>query len=409
MALIDSNPGMPGYLAHPREYRSWSQMKTRCRNPNNPSYKSYGEKGITFCERWMWFENFFADMGERPHGTSLDRIDPYGNYEPDNCRWATQQEQLNNQRYPRERYKPRSDIGKKRAPYKSRETKSHQPSCLPREFSKNPKKQRLDRRLYKYKVVDLRTPREKSKPLRVLSLGAGVQSTALALLAQEGRLEAPDIALFADTGWEPAAVYDHLAKLERALPFPVQRVYSHAGKIQDSIAAGRFEPIPWFTADGAIGRRQCTKVYKLYPIRRRVRELLDGKTPAGGCHMLIGISTDEAHRMKPSTVDYITNTWPLIEMRWSRADCRAYLERRGWASVPRSACCGCPYLSDADWIARAHAPEWPETVRLSHALAATGQYMHRYLKPLDQIDFSTPAEKGQADLFGDDCEGLCGV
>jgi hypothetical protein len=245
--------------------------------------------------------------------------------------------------------------------------------------------------------------------LKVLSLGAGVQSTTLALLAEEGRIAAPDVALFADTGWEPAAVYAHLAALERALPFQVERVYSHAGKIQDSIATGKYEPIPWYTPEGSMGRRQCTKVYKLYPLHRRVRELLDGKTPKDGCTMQVGISTDEAHRMKESTVAYIRNVWPLIDLRMSRADCRAYLERRGWRSVPRSACCGCPYLSDADWIERAHAPEWQDTVRLSHALAETGQYMHRYLKPLDQIDFATPAEKGQMDLFGEDCEGMCGV
>jgi hypothetical protein len=247
--------------------------------------------------------------------------------------------------------------------------------------------------------------------MRVLSLGAGVQSTTLALLAQDGRIAAPDLALFADTGWEPAAVYAHLAALERVLPFPVERVYSHAGKIQDSIPGGidGFHPVPWYVSNGSIGRRECTKVWKLYPLRRRVRELLGGKTPKDGCTMLLGISTDEAHRMKPSTVAYIRNVWPLVDLRMSRADCRAYLERRGWKAVPRSACCGCPYLSDADWIDRAHAPEWAETVRLSHALAATGQFMHRALKTLDQIDFATPAEKGQGDLFGEECEGMCGI
>ena len=241
--------------------------------------------------------------------------------------------------------------------------------------------------------------------LTVLSLGAGVQSTTLALMAAKGELPAPDCAIFADTGWEPRAVYDHLDWLETQLPFPVRRV--SAGDIRDSIATGEYEPIPWYVASG-MGRRQCTKVYKLYPIQRWVREMLGGTVPQGGCEMWIGISTNEAHRMKPSSVAYIINRWPLIELRMSRSDCLAKLQRWG-VYAPRSACCGCPYLSDADWRKRRQQPEWEETVALSRKLAATGQYMHRSLKPLDQIDFASWAEKGQRDLFGAECEGMCGV
>ncbi len=73
-------------------------MKGRCSNPNNPDYRYYGARGITYCEEWESFEEFFADMGHRPPGTSLDRIDPNGNYEPGNCRWATAKQQANNKR-----------------------------------------------------------------------------------------------------------------------------------------------------------------------------------------------------------------------------------------------------------------------------------------------------------------------
>jgi hypothetical protein len=120
--------------------------------------------------------------------------------------------------------------------------------------------------------------------------------------------------------------------------------------------------------------------------------------------MWLGISRDEAHRMKPADVAYVVNRWPLIEMGLSRADCRAKLAR--WSvDAPRSACCGCPFLSDEDWRQRRAAPEWPDTVVLSHRLAALGQFMHRSLKPIDQVDFG----RSQPDLFGEECEGMCGI
>lgn len=75
-------------------------MLQRCTNPNDPAYRHYGGRGITVCERWQSFENFLADMGERPEGLTLDRTDNEGNYEPGNCKWATRAQQSANRRSP---------------------------------------------------------------------------------------------------------------------------------------------------------------------------------------------------------------------------------------------------------------------------------------------------------------------
>lgn len=151
--------------------------------------------------------------------------------------------------------------------------------------------------------------------LTILSLGAGVQSTTTALMVKHGDLPMIDAAIFADTGWEPQAVYEHLAWLESVVPFPVHRV--SAGSLRDDTLArnnttgGRFSAVPWFLSTGGLGRRQCTKEYKIRPIQRKVRELLDARRPKGACSMWIGISMDEALRRKPSVVGYIVNRWPL--------------------------------------------------------------------------------------------------
>jgi hypothetical protein len=266
--------------------------------------------------------------------------------------------------------------------------------------------------------------------LKVLSLGAGVQSTTLALMVARGEFEPLDAAIFADTQWEPDAVYQHLAWLETQLPFPVLRV--SIGNLRSGIlarrttSAGRYAPIPWFTVnpDGShgMGRRQCTHEYKLKPISREIRRLLGvgptARIPPASVEQWIGISRDEASRMKPAKQQYILSRWPLIERFMSREDCLRWLGRHGYPVPPKSACLGCPYRSPSGWRAMqaadpagfADAVAIDAALRVGEARGVRGvEFMHPARIPLAEAVAASQPGDAEPNLFENECEGMCGV
>jgi hypothetical protein len=246
----------------------------------------------------------------------------------------------------------------------------------------------------------------------IISLGAGVQSSTMALMAAHGEIEPmPDAAVFADTQAEPEAVYRYLEMLEQRLPYPVIRVT--AGSLWDhewgaSMRRGDRPIMVPYRSDGGLIRRQCTNHFKVTPIDRELTRLRDG----GPVTLWIGISTDEASRMKPARQKYKTHRWPLIEAGLTRGHCLEWLERNGYPRPPRSACVFCPYKGPAEW--RDMDPEEFERACVfdEHMRDRGGKgklWVWRQPVPLREVDFRSAEDVGQGTLFGEECEGMCGV
>lgn len=266
--------------------------------------------------------------------------------------------------------------------------------------------------------------------LRLLSLGAGVQSTTALILAATGELEPLDGAIFSDTGWEPKAVYDHLDRIEREVAgpagIPIYRVRASEGGIRaDALdPEHRFAMMPLFVKgpDGKLGmaRRQCTSEYKMKPIKAQVRQLLGYPHPTPVpkgiyAEQWIGISRDEFHRAKDSDVKYARNRFPLLDLDLTRRDCTRLLHQHGFETTPKSACIGCPFHGNAAWrnLRDNHPDEWTDAVEFDHLMragsaraSAQGQemrgtmYLHSSRVPLDEapIDRVTRSENAAAQL-----------
>ncbi len=305
--------------------------------------------------------------------------------------------------------------------------------------------------------------------VHILNLGAGVQSTDLALEFDAGeildkfgnpiKLKA---AFFADTQDEPAAVYRHLEWIMRTVKnYPIY--VRTKGKLSDDLVSGvnstgqRFAPIPAFTFDGQkIGQvqRQCSKEYKIEVIDQATRREILGLKPKRGVPagmrvvQYLGISFDEVgravrvmrnrvpkkYREQAKRWDYArlqgffaTRRWafgfPLIEKFKTRTNCLEYLATRVPHQTPRSACIECPYHDDFEWAHIREVPEeWARAVEIDHSLRKPGNivnrninapmYLHRSCVPLDlvQLDLTPNARKAQLSInFAAECMGVCGV
>lgn len=259
--------------------------------------------------------------------------------------------------------------------------------------------------------------------LRVLSLGAGVQSTTLALMAAHGEIgPMPDFAIFADTGDEGSRTMETVAWLASGnmLPFPVVRV-SGPGRLIDAVLTGNsdraagFQPVPFFT-DRGMGKRQCTSHYKIEPINRELRHRLGfrprQRIPAASVEVWIGISINEVVRAGPAHEQWIANRYPLLEQRMSRHACVVWLREHGYPVPPNSACVYCPFISDEDRrVQRDEDPEdFATACSVDRALRAPGrkpEFIHPSRMPLDQVDLRTDEEAGQGLLMV--CEAGCGL
>jgi len=261
----------------------------------------------------------------------------------------------------------------------------------------------------------------------VLSLGVGVQSTTMAIMAAKGDLPPVDCAIFADPGYESKATMTYLNYLTTILPYPVFRVKK--GNIKDDMLAAKgttnFVVAPFYnqhTITGKKGmiRRQCTSEYKILVIKKKIRELCGVKP---GKHFpkdkyveqWIGISKDEIGRMKPARDPYILNRHPLIEANMSRQDCINYLKKNNIVPPEKSACLCCPFHDDKYWhdLKTNKPDEFKDVVEFDKKIRDISKdpnmknYTHRSCKPLDEVEFNK--EDNQLDMFENACEGLCGV
>lgn len=274
--------------------------------------------------------------------------------------------------------------------------------------------------------------------MRILSLGGGVQSTVMCLMAEAGEFGVqPDYAIFADTHWEPSGVYHTLEWLQKQVSFPIV-VTDNGRSLRDDVLNGvNAQGKPWLsipayladTKGGAAGFnwRQCTKNYKLDPIRKKVQELLgvtsrEAMADGTWIEMWLGITTDEIARVKTSRHWWIGHRYPLVdEVAMTRQDCIHWFHKRHpGRTLSRSACIGCPFRSSSSWLdIKQSEPElYQEAVEIDAMLRSSTHnagrmfrkqaYLHHRRIPLEEA-LALDNQERDVNGFINECEGHCGL
>ena len=277
---------------------------------------------------------------------------------------------------------------------------------------------------------------KRKEQLRVLSLGAGVQSSTVLLMSCVGELPKLDAAIFADTGWEPEAVYRHLTWLEdvaKGHGIPVHRV--SAGNIKEDALRSqvrgkaeegqRWASMPYRTVgpNGEIGmiKRQCTTEYKIQPIETFIKRTLlgipkYGHVKIGAVEQWFGISAEEQRRVRMSRTHWKTHWYPLVDKAVTRHLCLVWMEEHGFPEPPRSACIGCPFRSNTEWrwLRNEEAQSFQDACdfddAIRHCRGMRGEmFIHQKGIPLRTVDLDSDIDKGQMLLWDNECLGMCGV
>lgn len=258
--------------------------------------------------------------------------------------------------------------------------------------------------------------------MKIISLGLGIQSTAMYIMSSMGLIERADYAIFADPGAELPDTYklwDSLndwAKENKGIQLIKRRksLYLDILKGQNS-TKHRWASIPAFTESSGMVRRQCTQEYKINTVIKEVRKLhgLKKFQRMKPTIMFLGISLDEIQRMKTSRLYNIEYQYPLIDSRITRSDCVKILEEQSFFNVKKSSCVFCPYHSNKQWreIKNNYPEEWEKVVKVDEAIRDKSQkgmrdklYLHRSLKPINEAYL----QEDQGELFMCE-EGHCGI
>jgi len=257
---------------------------------------------------------------------------------------------------------------------------------------------------------------------RIISLGMGKQSSAMYLMSSMGVIDHADFAVFADTGAEHPETLKYAAWLidwsKKNSDIPIYTA-NHKSIMTDILkgensTGQKFASIPAFTEGGGMVRRQCTMEYKIGQVNKKVREVLGIKknhrlTPV---EYWIGITREEAIRMKPSRDFNITNIYPVIEYR--RGELVQWMQDQGFPIPVKSSCTFCPYQSNARWNnTKTDFPEdFEQACQVDRSIRDASKrgssdklFLHKSLVPLQDIDFND----NQMDMFGNECEGHCGL